>query len=322
MRDRQWTVRVVSVAVALIGTSLGVIGSAVPASASAAAATTTATPACTFNGSSFPLLSGVSAGNKIVISCTGLPALHPYLLLQASLLIGIDPKAEALLSGGSLGIDTLEGALAALPEIDAASFTPLVSDLNGDLTETYTVPTFQPTDPNASCPPTTQEINAGLIGCALTMIDVTTQKPLAAGSAVLEYAGDPIFPPGPTLALAAKTAKPGQQVKVSDATGATKYWWLATLSSLEALLGGGTAAPPTISVEFLGRHSNDVSAANTVTVTPATYNGTTLTPPVLAGTVTVPAGISGPQKVLIGYTADVSGINVEIAAQRPLTVEK
>jgi hypothetical protein len=323
MRDRQWTakrqwsVRVVSVAVALIGTSLGVISSAVPASATA-----TATPACTFNGSSFPLLTGISAGSKIVISCTGLPALHPYLLLQASLLIGIDPKAEALLSGGSLGVGTLEGALAALPEIDAASFTPLVSDLNGDLTQTYTVPTFQPTDPNASCPPTTEEFNSGLIGCALTMIDLTTQKPLAAGSAVMEYAGAPIFPPGPTLALSAKTATPGQQVNVSDAHGATRYWWLATLSSLEALLGGGTAAPPTISVEFLGRHSNDVSAANTVTVTPATYNGTTLTPPVLAGTVTVPAGISGPQKVLIGYTAAAAGINVEIGAQRPLTVDK
>jgi hypothetical protein len=316
MRDRQWTVRVVSVAVALIGTSLGVIGSAVPASATA-----TATPACSFNGSGFPLLTGISAGSKIVISCTGLPALHPYLLLQASLLIGIDPKAEALLSGGSLGVGTLEGALAALPEIDAASFTPLVSDLNGDLNETYTVPTFQPTDSNASCPPTTEEINSGLIGCALTMIDLTTQKPLAVGSAVMEYTGDPYLPPNPTLAFSVKKATLGQQVTVSDAHGATRYWWLATLASLEALLGGGTPTPPTVSVEFFGRHS-DAGAANTITVTPASYNGTTLTPPVLSGTVTVPADASGPQKVVVTYFADVTLANLDISAHSSLTVAK
>jgi hypothetical protein len=319
MRGRQWTVRVVSVAVAFIGTSLGVIGSGAPASASPTAAT--ATPACTFNGGGFPIVTGVSAGSKIVISCTGLPALHPYLLLQASLLIGIDPKAEALLSGGSLGLSTLEGALAALPEIDAASLTPLVSDLNGDLSETYTVPTFQPTDKNASCPPTKEEINSGLIGCALAIVDLTTQKPLAAGSAVMEYSGDPYLPPGPTLALSAKKAAPGQQMTVSDAPGATRYWWLATLYSLESLLGGGAASPPTVSVEFLGRHSI-ATAANTVTVTPASYNGTTFTPPVLSGTFTVPAGTNGPQKVMVTYTADVTLANLQIAAHHPLTVEK
>jgi hypothetical protein len=266
-------------------------------------------------------VTGISAGSKIVISCTGLPALHPYLLLQASLLIGIDPKAEALLSGGSLGIGTLEGALAALPEIDAASFTPLLSGLNGDLNETYTVPSFQPTDPNASCPPTKEEINSGLIGCALTMVDLTTQKPLAIGSAVMEYTGDPFFPPNPTLAFSAKKAKPGQQVTVSDAPGATRYWWGATLASLEALLGGGALPPPTVTVEFLGRHL-DAVAANTVTDTPATYNGTTFTPPVLSGTFTVPADASGVQKVVITYNADIGLTDLQITAHRPLTVEK
>jgi hypothetical protein len=319
MRGRQWTVRVVSVAVALIGTSLGVIGSAAPATASPAVAT--ATPACTFNGGAFPIVTGISAGSKIVISCTGLPALHPYLLLQASLLIGIDPKAEALLSGGSLGLSTLEGALAALPEIDAASLTPLVSDLNGDLSETYTVPTFQPTDPNASCPPTTEEINSGLIGCALAMVDVTTQKPLAAGSAVMEYKGDPFFPPNPTIAFSVKKATPGQQVTVSDAPGATRYWWGATLASLEALLGGGAASPPVITVEFLGRRL-DAVAANTITDTPATYNGTTFTPPVLAGTFTVPAGTNGPQKVVVTFNADVTLTLLAISAHHSLTVGK
>ena len=56
-------------------------------------------PQCTFNGSSLPLVTGVSAGSKIVISCTGLPPLHPYLFVGTSLLLGIDPAAAPLLSG-------------------------------------------------------------------------------------------------------------------------------------------------------------------------------------------------------------------------------
>jgi hypothetical protein len=294
--------------------TFGVVGTAAPASAA------TPTPACTFNGGTLPLVMGVSAGSKVVISCTGLPALHPYLLLQASLLIGIDPKAAALLSGGSLGVGTFESALAALPEVDAASLTPLLSDLNGDLNETYTVPSFQPTDPNATCPPSKPEFDAGLVGCALAMVDLTTQKPVAAGSSVLEYAVDPFIPAhAPTLSFAAK-ATPGDVVTVSDKPNTTHYWWLATLASLEALLAGSAAPPPAIVVTFIGKHGVTVPATNTITVAPASYDGKTLTPPILSGTFTVPPGVTGEQKVEVTYTADLSGIGLEIGAERPLRV--
>ena len=56
------------------------------------AATASTGPQCTFNGSSLPLVTGVSAGSKIAISCSGLPALHPYLFVGTSLLLGI-PRA-------------------------------------------------------------------------------------------------------------------------------------------------------------------------------------------------------------------------------------
>jgi hypothetical protein len=312
MRGRQWAVRVASVVIILSGVTLGTVGTASAAS--------TTTPACTFNGSSLPIVSGVKAGTKVAISCTGLSALHPYLLLQASLLIGIDPKAAALLSGGSLGIGTFEAALAALPEVDAASLTPVLSDLNGDLTETYTVPSFQPTDPNATCPPSKLEFDTGLVGCALAMVDLTTQKPVGAGSSVLEYTGDPFIPTAtPSLVLSPKKAQPGDVVKVSESPTSTHYWWLATLASLEALLGGASAPPPVITVTFSGR-DDSVSAANAVTVTPASYNGTTLTPPAISGTVTVPSGVTGKQEVQITYGDDLDGINLEIGAQVRLTV--
>ena len=56
-------------------------------------------PHCTFNGSSLPLVTGVSAGSKIAVSCKGLPPLHPYLFVATSLVLAIDPAAAPLLSG-------------------------------------------------------------------------------------------------------------------------------------------------------------------------------------------------------------------------------
>lgn len=316
MRGRQWTVKLVSVGLALLCVSLGIVTAAPSAGAA------TATPACTFNGSSTPIVQGVSAGSKVDIVCTGLPALRPYLFLQASLLIGIDPKAAALLSGGSLGASTLEGALAALPEIDAASFNVLVANTSGDLTFDYTVPTFQPTDPNASCPPSTQEYNAGLIGCAIAMVDLTTQTPLAAGSAVLEYQGFNLLPPEPTLVLSAKKSTPGGTVTVSDAPGNTTYWWVATLASLEALLSGGGAPAESLLVNFQhGRNGAFVPAVNNIVVTPASYNGTTLTLPSISGSITVPAGVTGKQKIYVLLEANLEGQSLVIGARVKLNIK-
>jgi hypothetical protein len=306
----------VSAVLVLSGVTLGTVSSALPASAA------TATPACTFNGSSTPIVQGVSAGSKVDIVCTGLPALRPYLFLQASLLIGIDPKAAALLSGGSLGVGTLEGALAALPEIDAASFNLLTSDLSGNLTFDYTVPTFQPTDPNASCPPSTQEFNAGLIGCAIAMVDLTTQTPLAAGSGVLEYSGFNLLPPDPTIVMTPKKTSSGDAVTVSDAPGHTTYWWVATLASLEALLSGGGAPAETLTVNFQkGRNGAFVPATNSIVVTPASYDGTTLTLPSIAGTITVPPGLKGKQNVYVLLTASLEGQDLVNVAHQKLKIK-
>src|SRR3984957_2255618 len=208
------------------------------ASAAAPAGAATATPACTFDGSTLPIITGVTTGKVIDISCTGLPALHPYLLAETSLLAGIDPQAKAALSGGITSVTGLLGALDALKEINMNALAFPFSDLNGNLNTTWTVPSSQPLDPNASCPPSTQEFNSGLIGCALAMLDLTTFKPVGAGSAVMQWTGEPFLPPGPTLALSATKGKVGQTINVGDAPGHTSFWWISTLSALEALLGG------------------------------------------------------------------------------------
>ena len=165
----------------------------------------TSTPSCTINKSTLPIVFNVTSGSQVALSCTGLPPLHPYLLAEASLLAGIDPQAKAVLAGGVSGIASVSGLLAALDALKEINMTSLafpISDLNGDLNYTWTVPSTSPVDPNASCPPPTEEFNSGLIGCALAMIDLTSFTPVGAGSALLQWKGETLFPAGPpTLAL-------------------------------------------------------------------------------------------------------------------------
>ena len=145
-----------------------------------ASSTASSGPQCTFNGSSTPLVTGVSAGSKIAVSCTGLAPLHPYMLVGTSLVLAIDPAAAPLFSGQLTSLAGLMALLAALKEIDLASATLPTSDASGNLSVSWTVPTFQALDPNASCPPTQQEFNSGLLGCALAMIDLTSFTPVGA----------------------------------------------------------------------------------------------------------------------------------------------
>jgi Bacterial Ig domain len=293
------------------------------ASAGAAAAAPRAAstgPQCTFNGSALPLVTGMSAGSKIAISCTGLPPLHPYLLVGTSLLLAIDPAAAPLLSGQLVSLPGVLALLSALPEIDLASEALPISDLFGNLSVTWTVPAFQPLDPNAGCPPTQKEFNSGLIGCAVAMIDLTSFKPVAAGSAVFEYSGFPFLPSNPTLALSASSAVPNQTVSVSDVSGATTYWWLSTLATLQAALGGGASLPPTVTVTLADTKGNVVPVSSNISVSPATYNGSTFTPPIISGTFTVPSTVTGPETVNVQLNGTLEGIPLSNSASAPLFV--
>jgi hypothetical protein len=258
----------------------------------------------------------MTPGGKVQIDCTGLPALHPYLLLEVSLVIGIDPSTAGLLSG-AVSPSLLLSVLSALPIINPSALSVTASDESGNLDYSYTTPTTQAPDPNASCPPSQEEFNSGLIGCALALVDLTTASAVGAGSAIIEYQGFPLFPPGPTLAIHPKKVSPGQTVKIKDAKGATTYWWLATLSSLEGLLGG-SSAPPTVSVKI---QKVATAVQSDASVTPASYDGTTFTPPVLSGTFVVPSTLAaGVQKVLVSLVANLSGLPITLKVAEPVTV--
>ena len=232
----------------------------------------------------------------------------------------MDPAAAPLLSGQVLSLSGLFALLAALPEIDLASEALPTSDLFGNRTLTWTVPAFQPLDPNAGCPPTQQEFNSGLIGCAVAMIDLTSFKPVAAGSGVFEYSGFPFLPPNPTLALSTTTAVPGQTVSVSTPPGATTFWWLPTLAALQAALGGGASSPATVSVSLVDPKGNSVPLPSTISVTPATYNGSTFSPPTISGGFSVPSSVTGPETVDVQVGGELEGLPLSISASAPLFV--
>jgi hypothetical protein len=298
----RWTrISVAVVALVCVLTAIGASGAVPPAGAASA------TPACTFNGVALPLISSVSAGEKIAIDCTGLSPAHPYLVMEVSLLLGIDPAAAPLLNGDITSLSGLMALLDALPEINPAALAFPLTDLSGNLNYTYTLPTSQASDSKATCPPSHAELNMGLIGCALAMIDLTTFKVVGAGSALVNYEGQPLFPRSPTLALSPKTATPSQVVHVRDAPGAKTYWWLSTVTALQGLLGGGSAAPPVVTVS-LAKSSNSppTTAANDITVSPAVYNYPVLTPPKISGGFTVPA-IRGDEIVTVTYAAPLLG---------------
>ncbi len=190
------------------------------------------------------------------------------------------------------------------------------SNSSGVLDTNYTVPTSQPPDPNAKCPPTAEELNSGLIGCAVAMIDLESFKPVVPGTFVLNFKGDPLFPTtNPTVGLSTTTAKVGQRVTVSDVPGAKSYWWLATLVDLESNLGGGGGSAGPIPVTLkAGGHKGTGSVA------PATYNGTTFTPPKLSGSFIAKG--KGREKVNVTLSATLLGFGLSLVASARLNVHK
>jgi hypothetical protein len=115
------SVLTVSCGATTLATTSASSGAAAHASQAASAG-----PQCTFNGSSLPLVTGVSAGSKIAVNCSGLPPLHPYLMVGTSLVLAIDPAAAPLLSGQLVSLSALMALLAALKEIDLPSaITPI-----------------------------------------------------------------------------------------------------------------------------------------------------------------------------------------------------
>ena len=294
---------------------LAVVGVGVGTEGRAAAAG----PACTFGtGLPLPIVTNVSPGTQVHVVCSGLPASTTFVQVELALTAAVDPNASAILTGAS--VTSLPGLLALInvtPELNALSVALPSSNASGGLDTTYTIPSTEPLDPNSTCPPSKEELNSGLIGCAIAMINATTFKPVTAGTFVIVYKGGSVFPPDPTLALTPSIAKSGSTVQVSDKPGATTYWWLATLASLEALLSGGTP-PKSFPITIKGIAGAKKNAH--VSATPASYNNLTLTftPPKLSGTILAKG--KGKKKITAIFSAPLLSLAASIEAKATLVI--
>ncbi len=151
------------------------------------------------------------------------------------------------------------------------------------------------------------------------MIDLTSFTPFGAGSALMQWKGENIFPPAPTLALSASKGTPGQTVSVGDAPGHSTYWWVSTLQALESLLGGSATAP-TVSVTF-GKGKSAVPAVSNAVVAPATYVNSVFTPPALSGTFTVPTLPAQTSQITVSQHLSVFGFTLGATKSVPFKIK-
>jgi hypothetical protein len=263
---------------------IALLGALVVALTAAPAVATPVPPStsnCTYNGNP-SAVSGVSAGTVINVSCTGMPASATLALAQASPLAGVADPASA----GSGFADQTHIVIGS-------------SDASGNFTGSFTVHAtgdatnpFTPSNgnPDAVCPPTTAQINAGLVGCALAIANVATLQPV--NTATLVFTGSPA-PASPTLALNPNAnVFPGNVLNASD-LNTSGFWWGAPLTGAP----NAAAGVPGFSVTVGG-----VNATNNFSASPTAYCVTgavtpmcsgkavnTLVPPALSGTLTVPS---------------------------------
>jgi hypothetical protein len=210
----------------------------------------------------------------VTISCTGLPVSTSFILAEASPLGGVIDPASANSS-----------------EADTAALGSGTSTATGTMTATFTVPTFAASDTNAACPPTQAQVNAGLVACALAVVQGTT--PVNTG--LLIYSNNPT-PAAPTLQLSGSSGIAGDVFNATDASGATSFWWGSALTTVPST----TPAVPGFTTQIGG-----VTATNTLATTADVYCFTGHTsaacasattnvnmPPKLSGTITMPAGVT------------------------------
>ena len=243
-----------------------------------AASVAAPTLSCTFDGKAGPApITGVVPGKaRLTISCTGAAGLGVAAVMAS-------PIGGVVVSPAS-----------ATSDADVATLTLLTEKPAGTYRATFAVPaTFHATDPNAKCPPTPGQFNAGLVGCAVAVINTSNLSPFPNAEAIMETTAQVKRPNAPTLATATNVVTPGEHLTFADATGActdklgasSQCWWGDGLAG-----SSSSASPATMHVTLDGK---TVAGAVAVVAGPgvdgrSTYDGTTLVPQLMSGAITLP----------------------------------
>jgi hypothetical protein len=260
----------------------------------------------------------VNAGDTISYSCTGL-GVNGLAIAQANPLSGIAPAniSAALVNTAVLNLGFSGGS------ISGTFVLPPAGQLPASLSTG-----FQPTASDATCPPTQDQINAGLVSCSLAAATDLLGSRKQESVIPITYVGQGTPNDPPTLQITNEPSNgfvPGNTVTVADnpanpgpATAAGHYFWTAGVTGLG---NGWTQAPaPAVPVIVLENgtptavHANlGVSAASyanaTCTVTPSSASCTgagTLTPPHLSGDFTWSDASPAPNPVTVSVVAPLA----------------
>ena len=144
-------------------------------------------------------------------------------------------------------------------------------------------------DPDAACPLSAAQVNAGLVGCTLAFADFAQTD---FGNATLQYTGQ--TPQPPTLALGSASAHAGDQVTVADGAGPGNWWGNAdsavSLSSSDITVDGIHSGSTTAGISA-AQYSIKIKSKKVV-------SGPFVAPK-LSGAFTVPCGVVGSQTVTV-----------------------
>jgi IPT/TIG domain len=276
--------------VSLLGGGLTLAAVAGTATGAAAAAPDAAS--CTFNGvAGGGVVTGVTPGGSISMACTGLPDNASVSFLESSPLAGIvvpsDDDADL---------------------VDLATLSTVTTTATGTLPAgtAFSVPTtFKASDKNGVCGPTQAQINAGLIGCQLVVVDVATETSYA--NVALSYAADPAPQNPSSVTLGSGSAEPGQAVTLSNGSGSGGWW-------------GNGYDKTSLTASDIKVGSID-SPSTDATISAASYaeKTKTLSAPAISGSFTVPCGVGGAQTVTVTEPNE-SGLSGTISTTASLDV--
>ncbi len=281
---RLWRKLVGLGAVVGIGAGSMLVGLGVSSMAPEAAASTD--PSCTFsaNGQSGVgnetqpfLLTGLSSSSSVSVNCTGLPANETMASVQASPLAVVTQPFSLTLLGSEADLDSASLGTANGSGVYTSSLT-LGTTGAGTFSGGGTLAgTTFAADPNAQCPPTQAQINAGLVTCVMAIDDVTaTTAPGAtpsqadfAGLALLDFSGQATPQVPPTVSFNPPVAALGHSADVTDAGAAISWWaggWWAGGYPNNGLIAGPYTIPAS-NVLVNGKPATSSS----VQVNPAVY---------------------------------------------------
>jgi hypothetical protein len=255
---------------------------AAPMALAGAGATTTTT--CTFNGEpGLALLTHIVPGSTVSIVCTG-AAGQTFSAAQASLLgdIVVAPASD---------ID--EADLATLTAIKETSKTSTTYE--GTLTVPNPFTTGGPPgDPNAVCPPSAAQFNAGIVGCVIAVVTGTLAV-VPNADAILDYTSQTTLPNSPTVAIPPGAVTQGEHITLSDASGAcplnptasSHCWWGDAFSTSST-----SAGSVTVDIDGIAVPGATATISGPGNDGAETWNGTTLSPDALKGSFAVPSTLT------------------------------